>query len=304
MDNIIFSSFGQQLIQVMQQQKPFFEIIIIYLVIGLSGFLAYKLVPVENEMIRFFLADLVMTVVTFAFSLYKKNSSVYDPYWTVIPFYFILMWWMLYHDSWGAGHYLTAAVISFWSWRLTHNWYRGFPGWHHEDWRYVNFRKQFGPHFQWINFSGIHLFPTLIVFLGMIGLFWLYDGTELDLNLLIIAGCATSLLGTLLEFFADNVLHSERNNPARVKGACIRKGLWGYSRNPNYLGEMLFWIGLALVGLGAGAPLWTISGALAMMAMFIFASIPMKEKRLMESRTDFAQYKEDVSVLIPMKGRR
>jgi steroid 5-alpha reductase family enzyme len=285
------------------QKKPLFEILFIYIVIGISGYLSYLFIPVEGDMLRFLAADLVMTIVAFGFSLFKRNSSVYDPYWTVIPFYFLVMWWVLYRDAWGTAHYITAGVISFWSWRLTLNWYRGFPGWHHEDWRYVNFRKQFGKHFQWINFSGIHLFPTVIVFLGMSGLFWLFDGGKQELNSNILLGCTIAFIGTMFEFFADNTLHRERNNPNREKGTCIRKGLWKYSRNPNYLGEMLFWIGLAQIGQGAGAPLWTLTGAAGMIMMFMFATIPMKEKRLMTTRKDFQRYKEEVSVLFPMQPK-
>jgi steroid 5-alpha reductase family enzyme len=268
--------------------------------VGISGYLSYLFINPENEMLRFFIADLVMTVVVFAFSLLKKNSSAYDAYWSVIPFYFVLVWAYDSMGQWEAAHYLTAFSISFWSWRLTHNWYRSWSGWEHEDWRYVNFRIQFGKHFQWINFSAIHLYPTLIVFLSMTGLFFLYDGTAKELNLLVIIGNAVAIIGTLFELFADNTLFAERNNPNRQKGACIRKGLWKYSRNPNYLGEILFWFGLAAVSLGAGAPYWTLLGSIGMFAMFVFASIPLKEQRQMKTRTDFAEYKKEVSMLIPL----
>jgi steroid 5-alpha reductase family enzyme len=241
-----------------------------------------------------------MTVLAYVFSLLKRNSSVYDAYWSVIPFYFVMLWAWNSVEQWQAAHYLTAFSISFWSWRLTHNWYRSWTGWEHEDWRYVNFRNQFGKHFQWINFSAIHLYPTMIVFLSMTGLFFLYDGTAKELNLLVIIGNAVAIIGTLFELFADNTLFAERNNPNRQKGACIRKGLWKYSRNPNYLGEILFWFGLAAVGLGAAAPYWTLLGSIGMFAMFLFASIPMKEKRQMKTRTDFAEYKKEVSMLIPL----
>ena len=287
-----------------QKPKAVAEIVVIYLIIGISGFLSYYFINPENELLRFLIADLIMTVVTFAFSLLKKNSSVYDAYWSVIPFYFVLLWAYNSLEQWQAAHYLTAFSISFWSWRLSHNWYRSWTGWEHEDWRYVNFRNQFGKHFQWINFSAIHLYPTVIVLLSMTGLFYLYDGTGKELNLLVIIGNVVAIIGTFLELFADNTLYAERNNPNRQKGACIRKGLWKYSRNPNYLGEILFWFGLAAVGLGAGAPYWTLLGSIGMFLMFIFASIPLKEQRQLKTRTDFAEYKKEVSMLIPLPVRK
>ena len=281
-------------------KKPFFEISLIYVIISISGLLSYLFIPLENEMLQFLVADLVMTVVAYLFSVYKRNSSVYDAYWSVIPFCFLILWFAKYYESWGLAEYVTALTIAFWSWRLTHNWYRSWTGWEHEDWRYVNFRNQFGKHFEWVNFAAIHLYPTLIVFLSMTGLFFLYDGTAKEFNALIIAGNIISLIGALFEFFADNTLYQNRNNPNRVKGTCIRIGLWKYTRNPNYLGEMLFWIGMALIGFGAGAPLWTGLGAIGMILMFLFASIPMKEKQLRKTRTDFEKYKSEVSMLIPL----
>jgi steroid 5-alpha reductase family enzyme len=282
------------------KSKAVVEIILIYLIIGIGGYLSYHFYDPQNEMLRFLVADLVMTVLAYVFSWLKRNSSVYDAYWSVIPFYFVMLWAWNSVEQWQAAHYLTAFSISFWSWRLTHNWYRSWTGWEHEDWRYVNFRNQFGKHFQWINFSAIHLYPTMIVFLSMTGLFFLYDGTAKELNLLVIIGNAVAIIGTLFELFADNTLFAERNNPNRQKGACIRKGLWKYSRNPNYLGEILFWFGLAAVGIGAEAPYWTLLGSIGMFTMFVFASIPLKEQRQMKTRTDFAEYKKEVSMLIPL----
>ncbi len=279
--------------------KPFAEIIFIYLIIGLCGFLSYRFLPFESKTGRFFAADLVMTVVTFLFSLYKKNSSVYDPYWSVIPFYCIVWWWFNTHQSWGMAQYSTAFVVSFWSWRLTHNWYRSWRGWDHEDWRYVNFRKHFGKYFQPINFLAIHLYPTCIVFLSMSGLFFLYDGTTKHLNAFFIAGNTIALAGVLLELVADNTLYKIRNDPGRPKHRITREGIWKHTRNPNYLGEILFWIGLAITGLAASAPAWSCLGAIGMVLMFLFASIPMKEKRLSERCNDFEKYKAEVPLLLP-----
>jgi steroid 5-alpha reductase family enzyme len=207
------------------------------------------------------------------------------------------------HESWTAAYYITSFTVSFWSWRLTHNWYRSWHGCEHEYWRYINFRKQFGKHFQPINFLAIHLYPTLIVFLSMGSLFYLFDGSSKDLNVWIGIANLVSLSGFLIELFADNSLYKSRFNKNEADRKFIRKGVWGYTRNPNYLGEMLFWIGLSLVGFGVTAPFWTAFGAVGMVLMFLFASIPMKENRLLLTRIDFMQYKAEVPMLIPKLKR-
>ena len=142
----------------------------------------------------------------------KRNSSVYDPYWSVIPFFFILIWYVYFGGgAWEIYQYLTAIVVSLWSWRLTLSWARGFPGWHHEDWRYVNFRNQFGKFFQPINFLAIHLYPTLIVFLGMWPLFWVYDFGEMQSSLLFYGSICIAFVGIWFEYIADNQLARFRN---------------------------------------------------------------------------------------------
>lgn len=283
--------------------NPKTEITALYGVIGLAGYVVLRMLSGQDDLVRFFAADIVMMVLVYIYAVYKQNSSAYDAYWSVIPFYFLVFWWIEGYEVWTITHYLVAIVISFWSWRLTHNWFRSWNGWSHEDWRYVNFRKQFGKYFEWINFSALHLYPTIVVFLSLTGLFFLFDGPQ-ALNIRILLGCLLAFSGTILELLADNVLYRERSNPNRSKEMCIRKGLWAYSRNPNYLGEMMFWIGIAIIGYGAGAPVWTFAGALIMVLMFLFASIPMKEKRLMETKVDFQQYKSEVPGLIPLLGKR
>jgi len=196
-------------------------------------------------------------------------------------------------------------AVSLWSWRLTLSWARGFPGWHHEDWRYVNFRNQFGKFFQAINFLGIHLFPTLIVFLGMWPLFWVYDFGEIQFTSLFYISAFIAFLGIWFEYIADNQLARFRERKNKKKEDILNTGIWSYSRNPNYLGEILFWIGLLGMGLAFDAPWYTSIGSVGMLLMFLFASIPMKEKQMIKNRAAaFEKYKKEVSVLIPMPSKK
>ena len=102
------------------------QVIIFYIIIGLVGFFTYQFTPVENEILRFLIADLAMTVICFIFSLIKKNASMYDAYWSVIPFYFCLQWIYLFFQDLNMFHYLAFGVVSLWSWRLTLNWVRSW----------------------------------------------------------------------------------------------------------------------------------------------------------------------------------
>jgi steroid 5-alpha reductase family enzyme len=282
------------------------EIAFYYLIIGVTGFLVFQYSTEENVIWRFFYADLAMTLVTFLFSVMRKNSSVYDAYWSLIPFFFILAWFFLFNGAnWNWPQGIAAGVVSFWSWRLTLNWAVGWPGWQHEDWRYVNFRTQFGKFFQPINFLAIHLYPTVIVFLSMLGLFWVFNLGEMISNILFLVGTTLSLVGIIFELIADYELSKFKNLPNKKRTDLLRTGLWAYSRNPNYLGEILFWFGLMGMGFGFGAPWYTAIGPFGMLAMFLFASIPMKEKQMLKNRPEaFQKYKKEVSVLIPLPPKK
>jgi len=286
--------------------KTRLEIACYYLIIGLTGLLVFQYSSEGNVIWRFFYADLAMTLVAFLFSVMRKNSSVYDAYWSLIPFFFILAWFFLFNGAnWNWPQGIAASVVSFWSWRLTLNWAIGWPGWHHEDWRYVNFRKQFGKYFQPINFLAIHLYPTVIVFLSMLGLFWVFNLGEMISKILFLAGAILSLVGILVELIADYELSLFKNRPNKKRTDILRTGLWAYSRNPNYLGEILFWFGLMGMGLAFGAPWYTAIGPLGMLAMFLFASIPMKEKQMLKNRPEaFQKYKKEVSVLLPLPPKK
>jgi steroid 5-alpha reductase family enzyme len=284
------------------KQKVFFEVTLIYTLVGFLGWAVYILLDDAETLLRFFYADLVMTVATFIFSLIKRNSSVYDPYWSVIPFFFIVQWFAYFGGSdWKIYQWICAIVVSLWSWRLTLSWFRGFPGWHHEDWRYVNFRVQFGRFFQPINFLAIHLYPTLIVFLGLWPLFYVYDFGEIRFPALFYFGAFVALLGVWFEYVADNQLDRFRKRDIKRPEDILKTGIWSYSRNPNYFGEIIFWFGLLGMGLAFGAPWYTALGSIGMLLMFLFASIPMKEKQMLKKRPEaFKKYKSEVSVLFPL----
>ena len=105
----------------------------------------------------------------------------------------------------------------------------------------------------------------------------------------------------LLAFIADEQLRKYRLNPANA-GKSIRTGLWSRSRHPNYLGEILTWWGLFLMGLASGLQYWwTGIGALVITLMFVFISIPLIEKYSLRRRSDYKEYKREVPFLLPLK---
>lgn len=251
------------------------------------------------------LADVVATGVIFAFSLGYRNSSFYDAYWSVIPPLLVLWWWWrspVTPDTLRAG--LVTVLVWLWAIRLTANWAVHWGGLHHEDWRYPLVRARAGRHAVLADFFGIHLFPTVQVFLGCLPVYAVMTRGTAPLGALDALAAVITLGAIVIETVADLQLHAFVAQ--RTPGAIMDRGLWAWSRHPNYFGELAFWWGLMLFGL-ASAPAqwpWIVPGALAMTAMFVFASIPFMDNRSLERRPAYRAYMQRTSALLPLPPRR
>lgn len=249
-------------------------------------------------------ADVVATLVIFAFSLRYRNSSFYDPYWSVIPPLLALYW--TWANPVGANPLRVALVtglVWLWAIRLTANWATHWGGLTHEDWRYPIVRARAGKAAVWADLFGIHLYPTLQVFLACLPIYAVMSRGTAPLGWLDALAVAVTLGAIAIETIADLQLHAfiARRQP----GQFITSGLWAYSRHPNYFGELGFWWGLMLFGLAA-APAqwwWIVPGALGMTAMFVFASIPFMDQRSVERRPAYAGHMRKVSALLPLPPR-
>ena len=245
------------------------------------------------------IADILATLVVFAFSRGFGNSSFYDAYWSVVPPLLLLYWWTQSSDVEPWRCWLLAVVVVAWAVRLTGNWLYAFPGLHHEDWRYPMFRERAG-RFEFVaDLVAIHLIPTLQVFLGMLPVYVAVTTPGTGMAWLTVIAFVVGMAAVALEFVADTQMH--RFVRDRRQGEVMDRGLWSWSRHPNYFGEFGFWFALALFGVAASPAdaWWLFIGAVAMLAMFLGASIPMMETRSLERRPDYQAVVDRVPRFVP-----
>ncbi len=251
-------------------------------------------------------ADVLATAVVFGFSLGYRNSSMYDPYWSVIP-PLLGIWWLIETPAAAADPrtWLALGLTTLWGVRLTWNWGSHWGGLGHEDWRYPLVRARAGRFGTLADFLGIHLFPTLQVFAGCLPL-WLVIAAQpaSPLGWLDAAAVIVTFGAIAIETIADLQLHrflARRSDPQAI----INEGLWAWSRHPNYFGELSFWIGLALFGLAAAPQHWLLAtaGAAAITAMFVWVSVPLLDTRSMTRRPAYAAHARRVSALLPLPPR-
>ncbi len=276
-----------------------------YVVAGAAALASALALRGEHPIAIAAVADVVATLVIFAGSVWLANSSLYDPYWSVAPVPIVLYWALgpgAESEASGLRQLLAVALVIAWGARLTGNWLRGWQGFGHEDWRYVDFRASTGRAWPLVNFSGIHFFPTVVVFLGLLPLYPALAVGARPFGLLDALAILVTGGGIALEATADQQLRRFVLS-GRARGATLQTGLWARMRHPNYLGENLFWWGLWLFGLAADPGWWwTGVGALAITVMFLTASIPMIDRRMLERRPDYADYKARVPSLLPRLG--
>lgn len=273
----------------------FIIIFVVYVIATVVGVLVYNALSFEFY-INLLIADVVATAVVFIFSVVLNNASVYDPYWSVLPV--IVMAFYVAKTGLTVVTILPLIAICLWGVRLTANWAYTFHGLNHQDWRYTMLKEKTGAFYPLINFLGIHLFPTLVVYGCILPAVFIFKTENLAINVGSILFFVLSIFAVILQGVSDYQMHAYRKNR---NGNFIRKGLWKYSRHPNYLGEILMWWGVALYLVTIQPNLWYLcAGALVNALMFIFISIPMADKR-QSKKQGFNEYKVETRMLLPIK---
>ncbi len=281
--------------------KSLIVFIFAYLFSLLFGYLSLIYFKFGHLWLDVLLAHVIATLIIFIFSVFYRNSSLYDPFWSVIPFP-VFIYLILYpevEDSSFLRFFLIGLPITYYVIRLTWNWLKTWPGLVHEDFRYINLYETFGK-FKWfINLFGIHLFPTIMVNICLFPLYYAISINDQPVGFIDWFFCIFTLLAVLLEHVSDEQMHSFRSNP-KNRSLTMNKGLWKYSRHPNYLGEILFWFGLFGFSLSQSLEnFWLIVCPLSMLIMFIFASIPMMDNRSLQRRPEYEEYMKKTPALIP-----
>lgn len=280
----------------MKENKVFsyFVVVLAYLLATLGGFITYNLLNYHFA-INLLIADSTATIIIFIFSIIFKNSSIYDPYWSVQPIVILLGYSFVVPLN--IEKIFLFIIVLLWGIRLTLNWMYTFSNLTYQDWRYKMLKEKTKRFYPFINFIGIHYVPTLVVYAAILPAVYVFIYST-KFNVFMIIGLMISLLALIIETIADIQMHRYRKNRTTP---FIRNGLWKYSRHPNYLGEILFWWGIGLTSIFLlNNKLFLLAGALLNTLLFIFVSLPMAEKR--QSRKEgFLEYKKETRLLFPLK---
>jgi steroid 5-alpha reductase family enzyme len=228
------------------------------------------------------------------------NSGWIDTFWSLGTGMGGLL--LLAFSDGGARVWLIAGLVILWSLRLGGHIAQRSKG-AAEDPRYAALAEEWGQDFprrlfQFLQIQAVCGF-LLAVAIGLAGANPAPFPAALD-----IIGLAVALVALVGEAVADAQLRAFRREKGVGKAVC-EKGLWAFSRHPNYFFEWLFWCAIALLALEfSGGYHWGWFALIAPLMMYwllVYASgIPPLEKYMLESRGDvFRAYQARVNAFFP-----
>jgi len=172
-----------------------------------------------------------------------------------------------------------------------------------EDKRFEEIKKSFTRFLMTWTIQGLWVSFTLAAALAAVTIEQPPSYDAYNLVMLIIGGIIW-LVGFSFEAIGDYQKNKFRANPEN-KGKFIKTGLWSISRHPNYFGEIVIWIGMALIVLPTLVD-WRfvtlISPLYVMLQLTLISGVNMLEKRADKKwggQEDYEEYKKNTAVLIP-----
>ncbi len=202
----------------------------------------------------------------------------------------------------GLTEYLILGMLVIWAVRLA--FYVGSRYWKkgHEDVRYNNWRKQWGSTWVWRSYLQVFVLQPLILYMIALSFLHAIDKAPRELSVLVILGALVWVFGFVFESVADSQLKKFQHNPQN-KGKVMDRGVWSWSRHPNYFGEVAQWWGIFLMCVTLEG-WWTVISPLTITFLILKVSGVNMLEELMEKRPGFAEYKKRVSIFVPLPPKK
>ena len=242
---------------------------------------------------------LVAGAITWALSVPKRNVTIVDTLWPLL-FVIAAAAYTLAAPGRGARATLLMVLVAAWGLRLA-----AYLAWrnrgHEEDRRYRAIRRRNEPNFTFKSLYLIFGFQALLAWVISLPLAGGIAGGiagSAPLGLLDALGAALCAVGIAFEAGGDWQLARFKADPANA-GRVLDRGLWRYTRHPNYFGDFCVWWGFYLMALSAGA-WWTIVGPLIMSFLLLrFSGVRLLERDIGERRPAYAEYVRRTNTFFP-----
>lgn len=239
-----------------------------------------------------------LMVVVWLVSVAVRDASIVDIVWGS-GFVVVAATAALVGEGFDLRRYLLFGLVAVWGLRLT-----GYLAWrnlgHGEDYRYVAMRKHWGPRFWWVSFFQVFLLQGVLMLVVSLPVQLAATAAEpANLGPLALLGVALWLVGFGFETVGDAQLARFKADPAN-QGQVMDRGLWAYTRHPNYFGDFCVWWGLFLVAAETGPGRWGVVGPIVMTVLLLRVSgVAMLERTIAKRRPGYEAYAARTSAFFP-----
>ena len=244
-----------------------------------------------------------LTTALWALSVVVRDTSIVDIFWGAG---FVVIAWVTYvvADGSPARQLLLAALTTVWGLRLTIHLARRNLG-KGEDFRYRKMRERHGDRWPLRSLWTVFWLQGLLMWVVSLPVqAGQFDASPHGLVWLDWLGVAAWALGLFFETVGDAQLERFKADPAN-RGQVMDRGLWSWTRHPNYFGDFSVWWGLYLVALATGSAWWTVVGPLVMSVLLMRVSgARLLEQSIGTRRPGYAAYAQRTSGFFPRPPRR
>jgi steroid 5-alpha reductase family enzyme len=238
---------------------------------------------------------LVLAALTWLVSVIKRDVSIVDSMWSVMIFASALVYSSSVEPYWNRSS-LVLTLVLLWAFRLTlyitwRNW--GEP----EDSRYQAIRRKYEPYFALKSLGIIFVFQALLAWIISMPL-WVALTVPFKSSVFDILAVALWMIGMIFEAVGDWQLARFKTNPTN-RGKVMNRGLWRYTRHPNYFGECLIWWGFFLFVIPTGAWWSILSPVLLTFLLLKFSGVTMLEETIVDRRPAYREYIASTNAFLP-----
>ena len=247
-------------------------------------------------------AAAALMVAVWALSVVRRDASLVDRFWGLG---FVAVAWLQWPIA-GPPTFrglLVLALVSVWGLRLSWHIHRRNRG-HGEDRRYAAMRERHGPRFPAVSLFTVFLLQAAILTVVASPLLPPLWSARQRPGALDAVGVALFVAGFLFEAIGDAQLARFKADPAN-RGQVLDRGLWRYTRHPNYFGDALVWWGLGLLGAATPGGWWTLVGPVLMTFLLRRVSgVTLLEEDLSGRKPGYRDYVERTPAFVPWFPRR
>ena len=244
----------------------------------------------------------VLMSVTWLVSLPLRNASIVDLIWGLG---FVIVAWAvrLTVDGNDARQWLLVGMVTLWGLRLSAylTWRNHGNG---EDYRYQAMRRHWGPRFWWVSLFTVFVVQGILMWTVSLSVQLGQVPDDPGLGVLAAIGVLVWAVGLGFEAIGDAQLARFKADPANA-GTVMDRGLWRYTRHPNYFGDACVWWGITLVAVESGLGAVGIVGAVVMTVLLRRVSgVTLLEKSLKKRRAGYDEYIARTSPFVPRPPKR